>query len=284
MASAPSSRSRNRRRFGRPVRLSCTASWRMRSSAVFISVTSPSVPTTRTTSPSEPTTGRAFSRVPVVMAVGVFSRKSICTRPRRCSSTASSVARNRSRSKGCITSSQFAAGPSSAPRLQAELRLDLRADIDPVGHDVPVEHRVAGTGERQRLALAVADEALRQRAAREGVLHDREADQHDDEHEPAQQGRRHEVVGELPGYGEGRRDDPGQQQEPGRRHHHRAVIAVRGEIDHQDESDAPQRPRWRCAPRPRRRRDRTPPARSARPGTPATPPSRGCSAHASGSG
>ena len=59
--SAASSRSMNSSRLGRPVRLSCTASCSSRSSAVLNSVTSVSVPTSRTTSPSEPTTGRAFS-------------------------------------------------------------------------------------------------------------------------------------------------------------------------------------------------------------------------------
>ena len=56
-ASTPSRRSRNSSRLGSPVRLSCTASCRSRSSAFLNSVTSVSVPTSRTTSPSEPTTG-----------------------------------------------------------------------------------------------------------------------------------------------------------------------------------------------------------------------------------
>ncbi len=58
-ASAASSRSPKSSRFGRPVRLSCTASCSRRSSAVFTSVTSAMVPTTRITSPSAPITGRA---------------------------------------------------------------------------------------------------------------------------------------------------------------------------------------------------------------------------------
>ena len=60
--SAASSRSLKSSRFGRPVRLSCTASCRRRSSAVLASVTSAIVPTMRMTSPSVPTTGRAFRR------------------------------------------------------------------------------------------------------------------------------------------------------------------------------------------------------------------------------
>ena len=49
--------------------------------------------------------------------------------------------------------------------------------------------------ERERPALGVAHQAVREGAAREGVLHHREADQHDDEHEAADQRRRHEVAG-----------------------------------------------------------------------------------------
>ena len=56
-----SKRSRNSRRLGSPVRLSCTASCKSRSSPFFCSVTSTIVPTQRMTSPSEPMTGRAFS-------------------------------------------------------------------------------------------------------------------------------------------------------------------------------------------------------------------------------
>ncbi len=79
--------------------------------------------------------------------------------------------------------------------LEPELLLDLGADEDLVAGDVPVEDDVAGAGERQRPALGVAHQPLRQDAAGEGVLHDREADQHHDQHEgrrsaPAARGRR----------------------------------------------------------------------------------------------
>ena len=62
--------------------------------------------------------------------------------------------------------------------------------------DVPVPDHVAGAGQRQRAALDVGDDAVGD-AAGEGVLHHREADQHDDEHEPAEQRRRDDVVGEI---------------------------------------------------------------------------------------
>jgi hypothetical protein len=51
------------------------------------------------------------------MAVGGAQPEILRHRPRRCSSTLSSVARKRSRSSGCSTSSHFAAGPSSVPRF-----------------------------------------------------------------------------------------------------------------------------------------------------------------------
>ncbi len=117
LATAPS-RSMNNLRFGKPVRLSCTESCSMRSSAFLASVTSVSVPTTRDTSPSEPTTGRAFSANHMKCPSGVRRRKSCTSRPRRWSSTLSSAARKRSWSSGCSTSSHFAAGPSSVPRFR----------------------------------------------------------------------------------------------------------------------------------------------------------------------
>ena len=121
---------------------------------------------------------------------------------------------------------------------EAQLRLDLGTDMDMVGRDVPVENRVAAAGQGQRLALGVGDAAVAERAAGEGILHDRETDQHDDQHEAADQGRRDEIVGQCSGDGEGRADDPDQQQEPGRNQHDRAIVAMRGEIEHQDEADA----------------------------------------------
>ena len=67
--------------------------------------------------------------------------------------------------------------------------------IDSVARHVPIEHDVAGARERQRPALRVADiSACASAAAGEGVLHDREADQHHDQHEPADQRRRDEII------------------------------------------------------------------------------------------
>ena len=45
--------------------------------------------------------------------------------------------------------------PFERAALEAELGLDLAADIDLIGRDVPVENRVAATGHRERAALGV---------------------------------------------------------------------------------------------------------------------------------
>ena len=79
--------------------------------------------------------------------------------------------------------------------LEAEQRLGLGAGEDLVGGDVPVPDHVAGAGQRERAALDVGDDAVRD-AAGEGVLHHREADQHHDQHEAAEQRRADDVVGD----------------------------------------------------------------------------------------
>jgi len=88
-----------------------------------------------------------------------------------------------------------------------ELR-DLRADMDAIGGDIPVEGGIARSREGQGLALGVADDALRKHAPREGMLHDGEADQHDDQNEAANEGRRDKVIGEIARHGESCRADP----------------------------------------------------------------------------
>src|SRR6266566_3173392 len=178
--STASRRSAKSCRFGKPVRLSCTASWSRRSSAILVSLTSVKVPTSRITSPSEPTTGRAFMVNHSECPSGVRKRKSCATRPRPCSITLSSAARKRSRSCGWTTSIHC--------------------------------------------------------AAREGVLHDGEPDQHDDQHQTAQQGRRHDVICHPPADCKPRRADPGHQQEPGRNQQDGAVEPLGRKID--DDAEA----------------------------------------------
>ncbi len=91
--------------------------------------------------------------------------------------------------------------------LEAEQRLGFRAGEDLVGGDVPVPDHVAGAGQRQRAALDVGDDAVGD-AAGEGMLHHREADQHHDQHEAAEQRRADDVVGDEAGDGQRRRRSP----------------------------------------------------------------------------
>ena len=91
--------------------------------------------------------------------------------------------------------------------LEAERRLGFGAGEDLVGGNVPVPDHVAGAGQRQRAALDVGDDAVRH-AAGEGVLHDRKADQHDDQHQAAEQRRADDVVGDEAEHGRARRRSP----------------------------------------------------------------------------
>ena len=109
----------------------------------------------------------------------------------------------RARRDAC-RSSQLGGRSLELAAAQAELRFDFGADENAVGRHVPIEDDVAGAGERQRLALDVGHRAMRETAAGKGVLHDGEADQHDDQHEAADQRRRDEIVGQRAGDGESR--------------------------------------------------------------------------------
>ncbi len=117
--------------------------------------------------------------------------------------------------------------------FQPEQAFGLRAGEHLVGGDVPVPDQVAGAGQRQRAALDVGDDAGGGAAAGEGVLHDRKSDQHHDQHEAAEQRGADDVVGDGARHRHAGRDHPDHQQEPGRDQQHRAVEAVRREIDDQ---------------------------------------------------
>ena len=91
--------------------------------------------------------------------------------------------------------------------LEAEEMFGLGAGEDLVGGDVPVPDHVARAGQRQRAALDVGDDAVGDRA-REGMLHDREADQHHDQHEAAEQSGADNVVRDEAGNGQRRRAAP----------------------------------------------------------------------------
>ena len=115
--------------------------------------------------------------------------------------------------------------------FETERRLGLRAREHLVGGHVPVPDHVAGAGQCQRPAFDIGDDAARHSAARERVLHHGEADQHDDQHKPAEQRRSDNVVGDEPEYGQGRADDPNHEKKPGRDQHHRAIVIVGREVN-----------------------------------------------------
>ena len=119
--------------------------------------------------------------------------------------------------------------------LETEQGLGLRAGEDLVGGDVPVPDHVAGAGQRKRAALDVRDDAGRH-AARKGVLHHGEADQHHDQDQAAEQRGTDDVVGDDAHDGQRRRQHPDHQQQPGRDQQHGAIEAEERQIDHEDEA------------------------------------------------
>ena len=121
---------------------------------------------------------------------------------------------------------------------EAKLHFDLGAHMHLVAGNVPVINRIARAGERQRLAFRGPGRAVQIAAAREGMLHDGEADKEDDERKPAEQHRRGQIIVDLPGDHEGRGHDPGEQHQPGRNERDGAVIALMdGEEDDEQETD-----------------------------------------------
>ncbi len=126
--------------------------------------------------------------------------------------------------------------PFERAALQAQQLLGLRAGVDAVRRHVPVPDHVARAGQRQRAPLDIGDDVVGD-AAGEGVLHDGEADQHDDQDEAAEQRRADDVVGDIAGDRHHQADGPDHQQEPGRDQQHRAVVAVGREIDHEAQSE-----------------------------------------------
>ncbi len=113
--------------------------------------------------------------------------------------------------------------------------LGLRAGEHLVGGNVPIPDHVAGAGQRQRAALHIRDDAVGD-AAGKRVLHDREADQHHDQHQAAEQRRADDVIGDDAGNRQSCGRGPHHQQQPGRDQQHRAVEAVGGQINHQREA------------------------------------------------
>ena len=128
--------------------------------------------------------------------------------------------------EGVQMSSQDDAGPSSSAALHAELMFGFGADVNV--SEVTSQSKMMSPAPVSASARRSESETMPcAMPAREGVLHDRETDQHDDQHEAADQRRRHEIVGERARHGEARRRHPDEQQQPGRDQHHGAVVAVR---------------------------------------------------------
>ena len=125
--------------------------------------------------------------------------------------------------------------PFQRPAPQPQQVLGLLTGEHLVGGNVPIPDQVAGAGERQRAALDVGDDRIGD-AAGERVLHHREADQHDDQDQPAEQRRADDVVGDDAGDREARGEHPSQQQEPSRNQQHGAVEAVHRQIDDEGKS------------------------------------------------
>ena len=119
--------------------------------------------------------------------------------------------------------------------LEAEHGFGFRAGENAIGGYVPIPYHVPGASQRQSTALDVRYDSLR-KSASEGVLHHREADQHDDENEATEQRRPDDIVGQESQNRHCRADHPDHQKKPGRNQHHRAVETVGRKIDNQTES------------------------------------------------
>ena len=120
--------------------------------------------------------------------------------------------------------------------LEPQHGLGLAAGEDMIGRDVPVPDHVAGARQRQCSPFDVGDNAVGD-AARKGMLHHGEPDQHDDQHQAAEQRRRDNVVGQVAEHSECRTEHPDDQQQPGRDQKDGAVEVVRREVDDKDEAE-----------------------------------------------
>jgi len=130
----------------------------------------------------------------------------------------------------------FGGGAFQGAAFQAQQTFGFRTGEYLVGRNVPIPDQVAGAGQRQCPALDVGDHAGGRAAAGESMLHHREADQHHDQHEAAEQGRADDVVGDAASHRHAGCDHPDHQQEPGRDQEHRAVETMGREIDDQREA------------------------------------------------
>ena len=209
--STASSRSRNNSRLGRPVRLSCTASCSSRSSAVLnlghVGQRADEADHFAVGSDHRP----RLEREPQIMAVGGAQAEILGDAP----APLFQHAVERGAETVAVELMQhvepFGGRAVERAAAQAERGFGLRAGEHFVGGDVPVPDHVAGAGQRQRAALDVRHDAAG-RAARKGVLHHREADQHDDQDEAAEQRGADNVVGDKAQHRHRRGDHPDHQR------------------------------------------------------------------------
>ena len=126
---------------------------------------------TRTTSPSGVDDRARLQHEPEIVAVGAAQADVVvdaagallqhAVERRACS--------GRDRADAACRASS-AAGPSSAPRLRPSWRLDLGADVDLVGDDVPIEDRVAASRSSPARAARCRRRAARAAAGAEKAL------------------------------------------------------------------------------------------------------------------
>ena len=128
--------------------------------------------------------------------------------------------------------------PLERAALQAQLAFDRLAAVHFVGQHVPIEDRFARSGHGQRAPLGVGAAVHRAAGPGKGELHHREADQHDDQHQAADEARRRKVIGQIAERRRSRGHHPDREQIPGRDQHHGAVGPARGEAQDEQESDA----------------------------------------------
>ena len=121
---------------------------------------------------------------------------------------------------------------------QAKALFGLVAYENAICRNVPIEHDVARANEGQSATLRIAHRAMADAAACKSVLHHGEADQHHDQHKPADQSGRYKIAGQGARHRKASRRQPHQQQEPCRDQHDGALDAVQGQIKHQRKAGA----------------------------------------------
>ena len=222
-----SSRFMNSSRLGRPVRLSCTASCSSRSSAFFCSVTSTSVPTQRMHLAVRADHRPGAQREPVIVAVGA-------AQPEILRDAAAPVLEHdveRGAERVAVVGMQHRQPVAGRRRrgcsgarpscMLTSGRVTTRSRSTSQSQTVSPEPVTASACRSRSLNRPCV-----QRAAGKGVLHDGEADQQDDQDQPAAERRLDDVVVEHAGDRHPRAGEPDQHHHPARHQHDGAVVAA----------------------------------------------------------